>query len=94
MHVPAVDRPLDEDEWRDFVAAPDVVMIGLDAAVTSIDLTNEDATQVARGSVVVDHDGTRQATAMFAPGMCLSMKALNFFMPSSSAHCGSEASLR
>jgi RHS repeat-associated protein len=59
--------------WLDFVAAPDVVMIGLDAAATDVDMTEQVATQVARGSPVVDPDGARQATAMFAPGTTATM---------------------
>lgn len=44
----------------------DVVMIPLDAVVTSIDFSTP--MWVARGSVVTDADGTRQATLMFPPG--------------------------
>lgn len=57
-------------DWQDFGLLSDVVMIPLDAQVTSVDL-GEGAldTQVARGSVVTDSDGTRQATLLFPPGV-------------------------
>ncbi len=53
---------------RDFVWLPDVVMILLDPYLTEIDLTNPAAVQVARGSLVTDEDGSRQATALFFAG--------------------------
>ncbi|MCC6965793.1 MAG: Ig-like domain-containing protein, partial [Nitrospira sp.] len=50
--------------WQDFVAAPETILIPLDAQVTSI-TANAPTIQVARGSVVTDAAGTRQATVLF-----------------------------
>src|SRR5262249_8453219 len=46
--------------WQRYLVAPDVVLIALDPQVTAIALGASN-TQVARGSVVTDADGTRQA---------------------------------
>jgi hypothetical protein len=54
--------------WRDYTWLNDVVLIPYDARVTSIDLSSSDPIQVARGSVVSDTRGTRQATLLFAAG--------------------------
>ncbi|WP_006748058.1 NHL domain-containing protein [Thioalkalivibrio paradoxus] len=54
--------------WLDYVWAPDVVLIPLDPAVSSIDLAADVPVQAARGSVVSDTDGTRQATILFPQG--------------------------
>jgi hypothetical protein len=54
--------------WQDYAWLPDVVMIAQDPAVTAIDLTSDAPIQVARGSVVTDSDGTRQATILFPRG--------------------------
>lgn len=55
--------------WQDFVQADEVVMITRDAAVTNVNFTSTGTTlQVARGSVVTDSDGTRQATVLFPAG--------------------------
>jgi RHS repeat-associated protein len=54
--------------WRDYALAPDVVLIPLDAEVTVVDLTSGADVQVARGSVVADVDGTRQATLLISRG--------------------------
>jgi RHS repeat-associated protein len=59
--------------WLDFVTATDVVMIALDSEVTNVDLQNTTTTQVARGSVSSDADGSRQATVMFEPGTAAEM---------------------
>jgi RHS repeat-associated protein len=53
--------------WQDYVWLPDVVMIQADANVTAINLSNT-SIQVARGGVVNDSDGTRQATILFPQG--------------------------
>jgi hypothetical protein len=58
-----VDAP-----WRDFIWAPDVVMIPADPQVTTVDLTNTTTIQVARGTAQTDVDGTRQATLLVPPG--------------------------
>jgi len=54
--------------WQDFIDAPDVVMIPLDPQATTIDLSVPQPMQAARGSVVTDADGTRQATLLFPQG--------------------------
>lgn len=52
--------------WRDFAILDDIVMIQLDPAVVEIDLSQ--GIQTARGSIVVDDDGTRQSTLIFPTG--------------------------
>ncbi len=52
---------------NDFAWLEDVVMTAFDTKVSHIDLTGNQV-QVARGSVVEDSDGARQATLLFAPG--------------------------
>ncbi|CAM2005762.1 NHL domain-containing protein [Acanthopleuribacter pedis] len=52
---------------NDFAWLEDVLMTPFDSAVTRVDLTSDQA-QIARGSVVEDSDGRRQATLFFAPG--------------------------
>lgn len=59
--------------WQDFAFAPDVALIGLDQNVTSITLAAND-TQVARGSVVTDSSGTRQATVIVPAGTTATMQ--------------------
>jgi hypothetical protein len=54
--------------WDDYTNLPDVVLIPRDSQVTAVDLTAATPVQVARGSVVTDGDGTRQATLFFAQG--------------------------
>ena len=54
--------------WQDYVWLSDVVMIGLDPQVTSVDLTAAVPVQTARGSSVTDADGTRRATVLFPQG--------------------------
>src|SRR5262249_15244651 len=53
--------------WQDFVGTPDVVLIPLDPQVTAISL-GASAIQVARGSLVTDNRGARQATVLFPAG--------------------------
>ena len=55
--------------WRDFTWTPDIVLLEPDTEVTEIDLLSATAIQVARGSVVTDESGERQATMMFPPQM-------------------------
>lgn len=62
----AVQRAVDAP-WRDYAWLPDVVMIPLDPVVTAVDLGAANL-QVARGSVVTDSDGTRQATLLIPQG--------------------------
>ena len=59
--------------WQDFVMAPDVVMVALDAQATTVNLGSAAPMQVARGSVVTDQDGTRQATVLFPQGTTATM---------------------
>ena len=58
-----VDAP-----WQDYARLPDVVMVPLDPRVTTVDLTAAVPMQVARGSVTIDDDGTRQATLLVPQG--------------------------
>lgn len=59
--------------WQDYSVLPDVVMIPYDTRVTAIDLSAAIPIQVARGSVVSDADGTRQATLLFPQGTTAEM---------------------
>ncbi len=43
--------------WQDYAWLPEVVMIPLDAQVTTIQMNSSAPMQVARGSVVTDNDG-------------------------------------
>jgi YD repeat-containing protein len=54
--------------WQDFAVLPEVVLIQPDPQVTTIDLNAPVPMQVARGSVMTDEDGTRQATLFFPQG--------------------------
>lgn len=62
----AADRHLLPD-WQERENVDDVVLVALDAQATTIDFT-QPAVQTARGSAVIDDDGTRQATMLFRPG--------------------------
>ncbi|MBI3304242.1 MAG: right-handed parallel beta-helix repeat-containing protein [Deltaproteobacteria bacterium] len=53
--------------WNDYAWLPEVVLIPYDAHSTLIDLTAP-TFQVARGSVITDARGTRQASVLFASG--------------------------
>jgi RHS repeat-associated protein len=61
-----VHRPV-RTPWRDFVVAEDVVLLPHDEISTAVDLGSSEV-QVARGSVSVDEDGTRQATVVVPAG--------------------------
>lgn len=54
--------------WQETVTLPDVALIVRDSQVSTIDLTATIPIQVARGSVMTDSDGTRQATLFFSQG--------------------------
>ena len=54
--------------WQDYAWLPDVILIQLDNQVTLVDLTSNEPIQTARGSVVTDEDGTRQATLLIPQG--------------------------
>jgi RHS repeat-associated protein len=71
-YLPA-QRPVNVP-WQDFAPASEVRMLALDPAVTSIDLAVATDVQVARGSVVTDADGARQASVLFTPGTAATMK--------------------
>ena len=62
-----VQRKIDVP-WRDYVQLPDVMMIPVDSQVTTIDLTSAEPMQVAKGSLVTDDDGKRQAVLMIPQG--------------------------
>ncbi|HEX7050103.1 MAG TPA: hypothetical protein VF188_07890 [Longimicrobiales bacterium] len=70
-YLPA-QRPV-EAPWQDYVLAEDVALVPLDTVVTTIDLAGATEVQVARGSVVADSDGVRQATLLFEPGTTAEM---------------------
>lgn len=59
--------------WQDYVVLPDVVLVQPDPNVTTIDLSAAVPFQVARGSVITDADGTRQATLLFPQGTTATM---------------------
>ena len=73
-YLPA-QRQLDTP-WRDYVIAPDVVMIPLDSQVTTINL-GVPSVQVARGSPVTDADGSRRATLLINPGTTANLVMAN-----------------
>jgi hypothetical protein len=50
--------------WQDFVEAPEVGLIAVDAVVAPVTLGSNAPLQVARGSVQTDGDGARQATVL------------------------------
>ncbi len=54
--------------WQRFAVTDDVALIPIDSEVTNIDLSAITQVTEARGSVVTDSDGTRQATVLFMPG--------------------------
>ena len=53
--------------WQDWVVMDDVILLQLDPIATPVEL-NSTETQVARGSVVEDADGPRQATLVIPAG--------------------------
>ena len=65
-----VQRKVDPS-WQDYDWADDVIMLPYDTNVTTIDFTAP--VQTARGSVVTDADGTRQATLLFEFGTTAEM---------------------
>ena len=58
--------------WQGYAIVDDVALIAIDPAVTTISVNAAEA-QVARGSVVTDEDGARQATIVFAAGTTATM---------------------
>lgn len=63
-----------EAPWRDFATLQDVVMIGLDPVVTTIDLGSSQPMQIARGSPASDADGQRRATLLFPQATSAQMR--------------------
>src|SRR6266516_4053647 len=61
----SAQRPVDVP-WQDYVAVDDAVLVAADAQATVIDFAQP--AEIARGSVVSDQDGTRQATLIFPQG--------------------------
>ena len=62
--------------WQQYTVLPDVVLIQLDAAVTSVAL-GAASMQVAQGGAVQDADGTRGATILFPAGTTATMTLPN-----------------
>ena len=58
--------------WQGYVNVPDVVLVPLDAKVTTI-TGNAGAMQVHQGSVMTDADGSRKATLLFPAGTAATM---------------------
>ena len=58
-----------EVPWQDFALLPEVVLLQYDSKANTIDLGDATPMQVARGSEVVDADGTRTATLIFPEGV-------------------------
>lgn len=65
-YLPA-QRQLDVP-WQETTTLPEVLLLTRDPQVTRIDLTAAVPMQVARGRVVTDEDGSRQATLFFPQG--------------------------
>ncbi len=63
--------------WQSYAHIDSVVLVQLDPNVTVVKLGG-DSISVARGSVVTDQDGTRQATIMFKPGTQATMKIVHY----------------
>ncbi len=71
--------------WRSFEHVKDVVLIALDAQATAI--TSGLATpQLARGSLITDDDGTRQATVFVPSGTSAGMTAGGVSQPLTTLH--------
>jgi len=59
--------------WQDFAWLPVVILIPIDAQMTTINLASSSQPQIHRGGVVTDTDGTRQATLLFSSGTTAQM---------------------
>ncbi|MFD2611240.1 fibronectin type III domain-containing protein [Paenibacillus gansuensis] len=55
-------------DWNEFHTMPDVVLKPYDTKVTEVTLSGSTEVQAARGSLVTDEDGSRQAAVLFQPG--------------------------
>lgn len=62
--------------WQDFVVVADVVLMALDPQVTTVE-ANAPTAQVARGTVMTDASGSRQATLLFPAGTTATMTLPN-----------------
>lgn len=54
--------------WQDFTTLEDVVLLPMDDVVSTIDLTDSSAMQVAQNRPTSDGDGARQSTLLFEAG--------------------------
>ena len=63
--------------WTDYTWLPDLIMLQLDPNVTAIDLTTNTTMQTARGSVISDSAGVRQATVFSPLGITAVMTMTN-----------------
>ncbi len=65
--------------WQDYVAVPDVLMLGYDPQVTAVNLGSSGGSsfQVAQGSLVADANGPRQATLLFPASVTANMTLPN-----------------
>lgn len=63
-----VQRAVPRTPWQDVVHADTIVMIPLDAQVTTVNLANITEMVIARGTAQSDRDGDRQATLLFPAG--------------------------
>ncbi|MFN2442537.1 MAG: hypothetical protein ABR517_07625, partial [Thermoanaerobaculia bacterium] len=63
----AAQRTIDS-AWNRYELLEDIMLVPYDPVVTEIHFGAGSSTQVARGSIVTDDDGPRQATMIFAPG--------------------------
>ena len=59
--------------WRDYAVVADVILTSYDTSVTTVNLANATTVQTAQSSRVSDTDGSRQVTALFAPGTTATM---------------------
>ncbi|MBI4586444.1 MAG: PKD domain-containing protein [Planctomycetes bacterium] len=75
--------------WQEHVRLPDVVMIPLDPAVTSVQLGQSAPMQVAQGSLETDGDGARQAMLILPSGTCADL-----VLPNGSTRSASTLNLR
>src|SRR5688572_27810717 len=66
-------------QWQEWAVLDDIVMIGLDPAVTTIDLDTLGSGQTAvhKGSTVTDADGTRTPYVLFSGGTTAQLRHPN-----------------
>ncbi|MGQ9524333.1 MAG: NHL domain-containing protein [Armatimonadota bacterium] len=78
-----------EVPWRNYAFLPDVVLVPLDRQVTRVELGPSSRLQTARGSVISDADGTRQATLLLPSGA-----SAELVMPDGSSRAVQSLSIR